>query len=141
MYSLGKHYSIPYYRSRHNGASVADSKLAGQESVKAALAKTTVLFSSESVPNVSQVATACLYPSDGGCGIPRAFGTWSLESFLAFVEEAFPLLAFNMTLDDGESDEISLRTLKENREYDYAGIFQLSFIPTSWLGSSIVGVC
>ena len=74
---------------------------------------------------------SCLYPDQDDCGVPRAFGDWDVAQFEAFVDE-FTELSMEVEMDDGTKDTVHLKQLPQ----DYAGVFQFSFLPKSWVGDA-----
>jgi len=128
---LNKQYEYAYDQAKAKGADTEHAKAIARAAVQAVFNKTIVMFSTETRMRDGQSAT-CLYPDDSDCGVPRAFGSWELHQFWAFVEVHFRTLSGQIKMDDGTTDQISFSWLPEN----YAGLFQFSFLPTAWLTSS-----
>lgn len=133
--NLEKVYQVSYSATVAAGKATSDAAAAGREAVKALFRKTVVLFSTETRMDVG-VPPSCLYPNQGDCGVPRAFGSWNATSFTQFLTE-FRELSMDVTMDDGTKDKIDFGWLPEA----YSGIFQFSFLPKKWLPSDDPAVC
>eukprot|EP00656_Telonema_subtile_P013262 TRINITY_DN16729_c0_g1_i2.p1 TRINITY_DN16729_c0_g1~~TRINITY_DN16729_c0_g1_i2.p1 ORF type:complete len:334 (-),score=88.67 TRINITY_DN16729_c0_g1_i2:163-1164(-) len=127
---LNKQYEYAYDQVRGQGGSVEAAKASARQRVRGLFNKTTVLFSTETRIRPGDDPT-CLYPDDGDCGVPKAFGTWDVEQVWQFVDVHFRTLSSQIQLDDGSTDQVEFSWFPQN----YAGFFQFSFLPKSWLSS------
>ena len=130
--SILKHYQVAYYAARTlNGSSVAEAKAAAQAELSRVFAKTTVMFSLETRRGSAADAPTCIYPNQGDCGVPRAFGTWSQEAFAAVMPQ-FRTLSTAVATDDNETDVVDFAVLPP----DNFGAYQFSFLPTAWVSNA-----
>jgi hypothetical protein len=132
-YALTKRFEISYDNARYSlKLNVSESVSVAMRSVRDVLDKTFVLFSNENA-----AYEECLYPEDGSCGVPRAFGSnWTRNQFISFARDEFPTLGLDViVVEDDEKDKmIYLNTSfsSSRRKREYYGIFQFSFFPNAW---------
>lgn len=129
--SIEKRYQIAYFNARHTQppATIAAAKEAAQAELARIFAKTTVLLSVETRKLSPRDEPTCLYPNQGDCGVPRAFGSWSKEGFKSVMPE-FRRLALDVSTDDGQSDVVSFNEMRN------FGVYQFSFLPKSWISNA-----
>ncbi len=110
---------------------VSQSIEVAKKSVRDVLDKTFVLFSNENAADEN-----CLYPENGSCGVPRAFGTnWTRDKFLSFARDEFPTLGLDVAVetDDRTMLFLNISFSSAHREKEYFGLFQFSFFPNTWV--------
>eukprot|EP00658_Telonema_sp_P-2_P023951 TRINITY_DN19608_c0_g1_i6.p1 TRINITY_DN19608_c0_g1~~TRINITY_DN19608_c0_g1_i6.p1 ORF type:complete len:458 (-),score=96.70 TRINITY_DN19608_c0_g1_i6:300-1673(-) len=131
-FGLSKFYQVAFSDARAAGRSVQEAKETARLRIQTVFNNTVLLFSTETRMHSGE-APSCIYPDNGDCGVPRAFGTWDVAQFSEFVHNQFRELEMVVTVNDDKSsvvtDSIAFSWLPDT----YGGLFQFSFLPTSWL--------